>query len=176
MTSMKADPLSIERQGGQQIVSTRVSLSTRIKRQQIKPADGSITFSQRIHFFLRHTMQLCDPLLLVIADPVGLPGFKTHKINSLKEKVTFVQIEKDKIHEGKYCCDKEDLENSKEKQQISLVFQCLAITSVTHTAPLHCCLPCSTGKDLFKGGAVPATSAEAPSNTFLTASLKNCLL
>lgn len=76
---MKADPLSTERQGeGQQAVSTHVSLSTRIKRQQMKPADGSFTFSQRINFFLPHT------LLLVIVDPVVLPGFKTHEINSQK--------------------------------------------------------------------------------------------
>lgn len=112
---MKADPLSPERQEGQQAVSTHVSLSTRIKRQQTKPADGSFTFSQRINFFLPHTIQLCDPLLLVIVDPVVLPGFKTHEINSQKEmdKVTG----KDKIHQSKYCCDQEDPENSKEEHE-----------------------------------------------------------
>lgn len=116
MTSMKADPLSTERQGeGQQAISTRVSLSTRIKRQQMKPADGSFTFSQRINFFLPHTIQLCDPLLLVIVDPVVLSGFKTHKINSQKEmdKITG----KDKIHQSKYCCDKEEPENTKEEHE-----------------------------------------------------------
>lgn len=80
---MKADPFSTERQGeGQQAVST---LSSIIKRQQMKPEDGSFTFSQRINFFLPHTIQLCDQLLLVIVDQTVLPGFKTHKTNSQKE-------------------------------------------------------------------------------------------
>ncbi|TRZ14239.1 hypothetical protein HGM15179_012864 [Zosterops borbonicus] len=113
---MKADPFSTERQGeGQQAVST---LSSIIKRQQMKPEDGSFTFSQRINFFLPHTIQLCDQLLLVIVDQTVLPGFKTHKINSQKEmdKVTG----KDKIHKSKYCRDNEDPGNRKDEHDETL--------------------------------------------------------
>lgn len=72
----------------------------------MKLADSSFMFSQRRHFFLPHTVQLCDPLLLIIGEPAVFPGAKPHNTNSWKwmDKVTA----EEKSHQSKYYCGQEE--------------------------------------------------------------------